>query len=949
MIGQTISHYRVLEEIGAGGMGVVYRAEDLRLGRTVALKMLPAHLVRDPAALLRFEREARLASALTHPHICTIHDLGEHDGQPFLVMEFLEGRVLSQVIGEKPLPLAHLLDLALQVGQALEAAHRRGIIHRDLKPGNVLVMDGHLAKVLDFGLATLAHSATSVTRSPADDVSSPTRATDVGAGTTAYMSPEQARGERLDPRTDLFSFGAMLYEMATGARAFPGPTMAVVFDGVLNRMPIAPTHLNPEIPPGLEQVIQKALEKDRNLRYQGASDLLADLRRIKRRLDHPSGAALVASEAAPAWSTWSAPTPARGAGSRRRRMVAGLLALACVVVAAALLLRWRAEPAPLTDRDSVLLADFDNRTGDPVFDGTLREALAVHLSQSPFLDVVPTERVRETLQMMGQPANAPLTSAVAREVCQRQGVKAMLQGSVARLGTAYVLTLEASDCLQGEFLAREQVQVERKEDVVGALGTSSRSLRRRLGESLATLERFDVPIEQATTGSIDALRAYALGVAERAAGTDIDAIPFFRRAAEIDPTFASAYNALSSIYGSLGESDRREEYARLAYDHRAHVTERERLFIEYQYHDAVTGDEMRALEILQVWKQSYPRDYRPANALAVLFNRVGQYTRAIEEATEARRRNPDHPFPYSNLAFAYRGANRYAEARQAAGEALKRGIETVPTRRLLFQLALLEGVEGEAAEHLAWARNRAREFDLIGAQAQAMAHAGRMAEARELYRGTAERAERQGFPQIALGYQAQLAWTEALYGERDRAIEQATHILSRQPTVAPRLRAAAALALAGAASEAERLLEGEAAEATTDTFRRDVYGPLARAAVHLARGQHERAVEALRPATAYETGSVAALAPLFLRGEALLPEAPGHAAAQFRGVLDHRGVDPFSPLLPLARLGLARALARQGDVEGSRIAYGALLREWADADPDLPPLREARVEHGALR
>jgi len=951
MIGETISNYRLLGQLGAGGTGTVYRAEDLRLGREVAIKVLSADLAEEPAELERFQREARLASAVNHPHICAIYDVGEHNGRPFIVMELLDGETLRDVLRGQPLPVDRLLALAFHVAEALEAAHRRGVIHRDLKPANVFVAtDGRHAKVLDFGLARLLPDHPRTRRASSSWPTASARpdptTSQSGAGSAPYMSPEQARGDALDPRTDLFSFGAVLYEMATGQRAFPGKTAAAVFDGILNRKPTAPTTLNPEVPADLEQVIGKALEKDRQLRYQTAADLLADLRRVKRRRENPSSTGPLP---VPPDSPWSEADRVGSVATRRRAGAAILVLLAIAAVAVGLWRLRRPRPAPLNERDSILLADFVNTTGDPVFDGTLREALAVQLSQSPFLDIVPDDRVGETLQMMTRTPDERLTHALAREVCQRLGAKALLEGSIASLGRTYVLTLDATDCGAGESIAREQAQADSKEHVLRALGRSASSIRARLGESLATMERFDVPIEQATTPSLEALKAYALGVARRAMGSDVEAIPFFKRAVELDPTFASAHSALSSIYGGLGETEQRGIFARLAYTNRDHVSQRERMFIEYQYHDAA-GDELRAVGILEVWKQSYPHDYRPANALAVSLNRLGQYARAIEEASEAQRRNPSHPFPYSNLAYAYRGANRFAEARQAAEQAVVRRIETVPTRRLLYQLARLDHNPAEAERHLVWGRGRSREFDLVGAQAQAVAFEGQMSTARALYRRTTDMAQHQGFPHVALGYAAQVVWTEALYGNGRLAVRQAREVLRGDPTAAPRLRAAAALALAGAPDEAERVIAASRDAETSDTFVKMVYVPVAEAAVHLARHQPAQVIEALEDAVAYELGSVAALAPVFLRGQALLQQGDGGAAAkEFRTLLDHRGVDPFSPLYALAGLELARALALTGDTAKSRTAYDEFLAAWADADQDLPILLAARAERMRLR
>jgi Flp pilus assembly protein TadD len=942
MTGRTLAHYRVLEELGAGGLGIVYRAEDLRLQRPVALKLLSADLLSEPGALEWFKREARVAAGLNHPNICTIHDVGDDAGRPFIVMELLEGESLRELLHAGALPLEQVLNLGIGIAEALEAAHAQRIVHRDLKPANVIVSsDGRHAKVLDFGLAQLLGDrplGRPGAGSEADPTPSVLTLTRAGGGTPAYASPEQVRGEPLDERSDIFSFGAVLYEMATGQQAFPGATPAAVFDAVLNRAPAAPRSLNPELPSELSDVVARALEKDLDARYPTAAGLAFDLRRIRRRLE--GGSTSSASAAALRYGhLWRRP----------RVRAAAYAVFALVATLVAWLVARSLGPPPLSERDFVLLADFANTTGDPVFDLTLGEALAVQLSQSPFLAIVPDDRVRDTLRMMTRSPDEALTHALAREVCERTGAKAMLEGQLGRIGTSYVLALEASACSGGESLAREQTQVDSKERVLQALGPMASSMRAKLGESLATVRRFDVPIEAATTPSLEALKAYALGLAQRAKGDDISAIPFLEHAVALDPAFASAHSALSALFGGLGEPAERASHARLAYENRSHVTERERLFIEYQFYDA-TGDERRAAEILEIWKQLYPRDYRAPNALALSFIRFGDYERAVDEALEAERRNPDHPFPRSNLAYAYRGANRFAEARRTAEEAVARRTETLPLRRLLYQLALMDGDHALADATLEWARGRAREFDLLGAAAQAAAFSGQMARARTLYDRTGEMARRQGLVQVGLGYASQAAWTEALYGNRALAAQQARAVLRAEPSAAPRLRAAATLALAGAPEEAEVALAGIKPSEAGDLFVSAVHLPVARAALLLARREATPAQQALEPARPYERGSVAVLVPGFLRGRALLLQGDAAGASlEFQTVLDHRGVDPFSPVYPLALLELARARARVHDAAGSRAAYDRLLAEWADADSDLPVLVAARAERKALR
>ena len=800
----VVSHYRLLNHLGEGGMGVVYRAEDLRLGREVAVKLLRREAGGSREWLGRFEREARLASSLHHPHICTIHELGEHDGQPFIAMELLEGRTVRQLLESGPLPPARVVEYARQIATALDAAHRRGIVHRDIKPANLFVVHGDRVKVLDFGLAKLAGE---VPRALPAGGSSPTipgtfsadlTRTGSTVGTASYMAPEQAQGGEVDARTDLFALGSVLYEMATGRRAFAGDDLPLIVMKIVNGIVIPPRTVRPDVPPILERIIQTLMMVDPGQRYASAGDLLADLQTASQQLTPGAGGA-------PGDSRRGRPR------SMVRRLALTAAGLGCLLLAG---LAGRAliggRGAPLSDRDTILVARFDNATSDAVFDETLATALRVQLGQSPFLEITPDERIRETLESMSRRADEPLTAMVAREACQRLSAKAMLEGSIAALGSHYVLTLTATNCQTGESLARAQAQATSKERVLAELGTISSAIRTALGESLPSIERFDVPIEQATTPSLTALKAYTLGLEERRRGRELESIGFFNQAIEHDREFASAYTTLSTVYGSLGEWRRSEEYARLAYGVARRVSERERLFITYQYHDRVTGDQERAAETLAVWKAAYPRDFRPANALALINNRLGRYEAAEAEAREALRRRPGHPFPLSNLAFAQRALGRDDEARRVAQEAVALGVETTPTRRLLYQLGVVRG-DGSAAAHLAWARDKPREFDLISAQAQAEAYAGRVQAAATLYRRAADMAAARGLHGTASGYAAHLAFTEALYGEAPGAAARVQAAISlvaadadSAPTV-PRFRAAAALGLVGLTAQAQAI------------------------------------------------------------------------------------------------------------------------------------------------
>ena len=934
-------------------MGVVYRGEDMRLDREVAIKFLRREDHGQAPWLSRFEREARLASALTHPNICTIHELGEENGRPFIVMELLEGRTMKQRIEGGPLAIELVVEFGVQIAMALDAAHGRGIVHRDIKPANLFVShDDHL-KVLDFGLAKLTdHHPLVATLRPPSAVQTTADAdvtmTGAAVGTAAYMSPEQATGLKVDARTDLFSFGSVLYEMATGRRAFPGDNSGTVIMRLLKGEFVPPRALNPAIPERLEAIILRAMEVDPNRRYQSASAMLDDLRSLSRAL---------APDASVTRALLPALDPLPPAGWRRfvsRRWVAG----AALLGAIALGLGWRtmrSTPAlALTNRDQILIGSFANSTSESVFDETLSTALKVQLGQSPFLDIVPDDKISEELTLMQRPGDERLTHDTARQVCERLGVKAMVDGTIARLGQNYVLTLNATDCRTGDSVAREQRESPSREDVLGVLGTMASTLRTELGESLPSIKQFDVPIEQATTPSLSALRAYALGIDERRKGRELESVAFFNQAIELDPEFAAAYTTLSTVYGSLGEWRRSEEYARLAYDRQKRVSERERLFITYQYHDRVTGNQDEARTTLELWKRSFPRDYRPANALALIDNRFGRFAEGVTEATEALRRSPGSAFALSNLAVAYRGLGRFAEAKAAGDQAVKLGVATAPTRRLLYQLGVMTN-DGSAAAQLEWAKSRPREFDIVSAQAQIAAFGGRLREASALYAHAVDMAESRSLSGTASGYWAHLALSDAMLGDPRRGSDRVREIVAKTATAAespgtiPRFRAAIALGIVGLAGEARELVSRAKQDYPESTLTRLVFVPSAEAAIALGRGAPAEAIAALATAGPAEFGTVAGLAPTLLRGDAYLAAGDARSArAEYQRVLDHRGTDPFAPMIPLAHLGLARAWAALGDVAKSTHEYDQLLAIWKDADPDLPVLLRARAERDRL-
>jgi len=971
---EKVSHYRILEKLGAGGMGVVYLAEDMKLGRKVAIKILSEEFTTNKDRLHRFEQEASAASNLNHPNILTIHEVGTDDGRHYIATEFIDGVTLRRKIAAAKLETPEILDLAVQVASALEEAHAAGIVHRDIKPDNIMVRRNGYVKVLDFGLAKLTET---VDRSPSD-AEAATRVlvhTDAGVvmGTSHYMSPEQARGKPVDARSDIWSLGVVIYEMVAGRTPFEGETSTDVIVAITHKEPLPLARFAPHVPSELDWIVMKALRKDRDERYQTIKELITDLRRLKQRLEFESE---LERSAAPVSYTRSkisdltvAPTtPERAVptaektishassaeyiagGIKRHKLAAAIIALLVLVATASAFYFYNRNSHPLTERDTVLITDFVNTTGEPVFDGTLRQALAVHLGQTPFLNLFPEERVRETLRFMGRSPDDRITRDVGREICERQGLKAMLIGSIASLGSHYVITLEALNPRSGDPIAREQIEADSKEKVLSALGTAASNLRQKLGESLSSIKKYDMSIEQATTSSLEALKAYAMGNEERSKGRARESLALYKRAIDLDPNFAMAYARVGVFYVNQEQLETAKQYVQKAYDLRDRVSERERLYITEKYYNYITGEIDKSIETLKTWVRLYPNDFIPHNNLALNYQIFGNYEEALKEGLEAVRLSPNNITTRGNVVGSFIALGRIDEAEQAAKETEILNPDALGAHFYRYLFGFIRRDQAAMDREVEWARGKPEEAEVTSTLANTAAYFGKLKQSESLAKRASEMFKTQNRAENAAREMLGLATNQFLLGKCDQ-VKGNTNAALKLYRGRNNLTGAALL-YAGCdnTSQAQAILNELRATYPTDTIISSMLVPLIQAEIERAGGNLTEAVRLLESVRTYDRGLVIGLTNNYIRGNLYLEQRRGQeAAAEFKKIIENPFIETFSPVHTLAHLCLGRAAAMSGDMAAARKSYQDFFGLWKDADPDLPVIVQARKEYAGLK
>jgi eukaryotic-like serine/threonine-protein kinase len=970
----TLSHYRIISRLGAGGMGEVYLARDTsELDRTVAIKLLPSEVAADPKRMHRFIQEAKTVSALNHPNVLTIHEFGQEGATRFIATEYVEGVTLREHLRTHKLKLHEALDIAAQVAAALDAAHEAHVVHRDIKPDNIMVRRrDHIVKVLDFGLAKPVEQVLeSEVRVDTEAGTKVLVNTEPGVvlGTASYMSPEQSTGsEHVDHRTDIWSLGVVLYEMIAGRLPFEGKDVHRQIIAIQELAPAPLSRFIGGVPERLEDIVAKALAKDPDERYQTAKDLLIDLRNVKRKLEvdaeidrtvapemrTSSGQSVAATSSGTAVTTQASEPHSVSSAEYIVNQVklhkhAAFVTLAVLALAGAVTAFWylkHTRNAPLTDKDTILLADFVNTTGDAVFDGALKQGLATQLGQSPFLNLFPDARVRQTLRLMGRSPDERVTQEIAREICQRQGLKALIAGSITSLGNHYVLTLEALNSQSGEVLAREQGEAENKEQVLKTLSQAATRLREKLGESLSSIQRFDAPLEL-TTSSLEALKTYSLGYEQTNRGRILEAIPFYKHATELDPNFAYAYGLLAVQYTNTGQPKLAAEYAEKAFALRDRVSELEKLRISYFYYTYVTGEVDKYIEVLELYRQTYPRDWRAPGNLASRYINIGQFEKAVGPAQESLRLNPNGAIPYANLADVFIRLNRLAEAKEIVDQAQQQKLDMTAYHGNLYWIAFVNGDATAMQQQLMWASGKPDEYVALDWQAQTAAFAGQLNRAQEFSKHAIELAQGGEGKEIAAQYAAEAALRGAILGRCAQTKASSSQALSLVRNQVSLTRTALALALCGESSQAQTLLDELKTQYPKDTLVNSLWIPTVRGAQELSRGNATQALDLMQAALRYE--AAAEFWPQYVRGLLNLKLNKGaEAAVEFQKILDHRGQAPLSVLYPLAHLGLARAAVLEGDTAKARKAYQDFFALWKDADSDIPILIEAKKEYEKL-
>ncbi len=893
-------------------MGEVFLATDGKLDRQVALKILPSNVASDAERMRRFVQEAKSASALNHPNIITIYEIGETDEVHFIATEYIEGETLHKRLKSDPMSLKSVLDVAIQIAGALQAAHKAGIVHRDIKPENLMIRPDSLVKILDFGIAKLTEKkADSIDEEAATAIKAGTSPGMI-IGTANYMSPEQARGKDIDARSDLFSFGVVLYEMIAGKLPFEGDNSLDVISSILNKKPQPVRNLMPEVPQEIERLVNKLLRKDREERYQTAKDLLIDLKDARQELEHQNK---LESTVAPNKSNVTTTS-----GSTK---------------------------------DALLLTEFENSTGEAIFDQTLKTALAFSLAQSPFLDVFAETKVRQTLRWMGRSPDERITKELGYEICLRQGLKAYITGTISSFGTLYVLTLEAVNVQTGESLGRQFEQANSREEVLAALGQAATGLREKLGESLSSIEKFDIPIEYATTSSLEALKLFSLGHELQSKGKTLESIPFYKKALELDPKFSSVYSGLAVIYANTNQWKLATETIAKAYEFLDTASENEKLRITFFYYSFVTGEIDKMIGTLDVWRKTYPTHVVALVNLSDCLERIGQSEKAVSVAREGLRLDTNNAVVYMNLAESLLSLDRYTEVKETCQKAFEKKFDGDYFHILPFIVAFIENDQAAMAEHLAWFSGRADEYLALNLQTGVAAFQGRWRKAQDAARRAIDLASRSDAKEVAAQYAAEQAlrivfWSSGT-GLPSGDDNQLKAVLKTQTNNALKLErsslvlslAAFALAVAGQSAEAKSLVDELRKERPKDTLINELWLPTTRAALELQKGRAKEAIEELEITERYERASE--FYPQYIRGLSFLKlNKMKQAIAEFEKILKHRGEAPLSAIYPLAQLGKARATK-------NKIEYEKFFELWKEADKDMPPLVAAKSEIEILK